>query len=146
MFARDMIPHHQQALELSAMVPTNGSSHAVAVKAKHIAMDQQAEISILSDMLTQWGEPIHDHADMNMQGMQGMVDPATMSRLRALRGSDFDNLWLTAMIHHHQGAIVMAQDELAHGRNADALKMAKTIIDSQQVDIAQMNHLLTTAQ
>jgi uncharacterized protein (DUF305 family) len=144
MFARDMIPHHQQALELSAMVPTNGSSHAVAVMAKHIALDQQAEISILSDMLTQWGERGHDHAGMHMMG--GMVDPATMGRLRSLRGSDFDNLWLTAMIHHHQGAIVMAQDELGHGQNADALKMARIVIDSQQVDIAQMNHLLTTAQ
>jgi uncharacterized protein (DUF305 family) len=71
-----------------------------------------------------------------------MVDQPTMDKLEQLTGAEFDRLWLTSMIDHHRGAIAMAQDELAHGRNPDVLYLARSIIASQQAEIDQMKQIL----
>jgi uncharacterized protein (DUF305 family) len=57
-FARNMIPHHQQAVVLAAMVPAHTANAALRVTATHIGADQQAEIRTLNGLLAQWGEPI----------------------------------------------------------------------------------------
>jgi uncharacterized protein (DUF305 family) len=146
-FARNMIPHHQQAVDMSAMVPSRSTNPKVIVMAKHISMDQQAEIQMLQGLLAQWGEPeMSDNAGHGGMAIDGMVDEATMSRLGSLSGSEFDKLWLTSMIAHHRGAITMAQVEIAHGQNPDAVKKAKLIVDAQEIEIAQMNHLLSVPE
>ena len=61
---------------------------------------------------------------------------------RALQGADFDTLWLQSMIAHHQGAIDMANTEIASGQNPDAVGVAKSIVASQQAQIDQMNQML----
>jgi uncharacterized protein (DUF305 family) len=67
-----------------------------------------------------------------------MVDEATMAKIQSLRGAEFDTLWLQSMISHHQGAIEMAKAEVANGQNEDVKRMAQTMIDTQQAEIAQM--------
>ena len=74
--------------------------------------------------------------------MQGMVDDATMTRLESLRGQEFDTLFLQSMIGHHEGAIAMADTELASGANADAKKLAQQIVTAQQAEIGQMTQML----
>ena len=115
-FAQKMIPHHQQALEMSAMVPSHTSNDHLIAIAKHIDLDQRAQIDTLQGLLKQWDEPV-ETAQMSHGGMamDGMVDEPTMDTLKTLTGDDFDNLWLTSMIRHHQGAIGMAEPEIAHG-------------------------------
>jgi uncharacterized protein (DUF305 family) len=145
-FAEMMIPHHQQALDMADLVPSRTTNQDLLVLAKHIALDQGAEIQTLRGLLAQWGEPVPpDHANRGMT-MTGMVDDATMSRLPSLQGQEFDTLWIRSMILHHQGAVDMAQTEIAHGQNPDALNIANIIISSQQREIAYMNHLLSVAQ
>jgi uncharacterized protein (DUF305 family) len=145
-FAEMMIPHHQQALEMGAMVPTRTTNQDLLVLAQHIAMDQQAEIQTLKGLLTQWGQPVPpDNASHGMT-MTGMVDQATMNRLPLLQGDAFYTQWIKSMILHHQGAVDMAQTEIAHGENPDALKIANIIVSSQQREISYMNHLLTVPQ
>jgi uncharacterized protein (DUF305 family) len=141
-FARDMVPHHQQAVEMAAMVPTRTATQNMHVIAANIAADQRAEIESLNDLLAQWGTP----GAGGMTDMNGMVDQATMTRLQSLDGSDFDQLWLTAMISHHRGAVTMARAELAHGQNPDAIHMATLIITAQEREIAYMTHLLSRAE
>ncbi len=138
-FAQNMIPHHQQAVDMAAMVPTHTANQNMHVIAANIAADQRAEIKALNALLAQWGAT----AAKGMGGMAGMVDQATLNKLNSLDGPDFDRLWLSAMIGHHQGAVTMAQAELAHGENPDAIHMAKLIITAQQREIAYMNHLLS---
>jgi uncharacterized protein (DUF305 family) len=75
-------------------------------------------------------------------GMQGMVDDATMAKLQSLNGPEFDTLWLQAMIGHHQGAIEMAQAEIANGQSADMTAMAKNMVSAQQAEINQMKQML----
>jgi len=73
-----------------------------------------------------------------------MVDDATMKRLPTLFGAEFDNVWITAMIGHHQGAVRMAEDELVHGQSPDAQKMARLIITAQKREISYMSNLIST--
>jgi uncharacterized protein (DUF305 family) len=149
-FAQNMIPHHQQAVDMSAMVPSRTANPDVVVLANHIGSDQQSEIDMLKDLLARWGEPTGaDHAGHDghtAMGIDGMVDAATMERLQYLRGGEFDGLWLRSMIKHHQGAVTMAQHEVAHGQNPDAVKMAKIIVDWQQLEIGQMTKLASVPE
>ena len=79
---------------------------------------------------------------MDGMKMQGMVDDATMTRLASLKGAEFDRLWLQSMIGHHEGAVAMANTEIADGANADAKTLAKHIVTSQQAEISQMKQML----
>lgn len=142
-FAQKMIPHHQQALDMAAMVPSHTTNHELIVMAKHIALDQQAQIDTLQGLLRQWDEPAAtDHMGHDGMGMDGMVDAATMDKLPTLKGADFDNLWLRSMISHHEGAVAMAEPEVAQGENATTVKMAKIIVEWQQFEIGQMHAML----
>ena len=146
-FAQKMIPHHQQALDMAAMVPSRTTNRDLVVMAKHIAMDQQAQIDTLQGLLQQWGEPAApDHTGHEGMSMDGMVDAATMDRLPTLKDTAFDELWLRSMITHHQGAVAMAQQESARGENPTAVKMAKVIVDWQQLEIGRMHAMLGPAE
>jgi uncharacterized protein (DUF305 family) len=145
-----MIPHHRQAVDMTAMVPSRSTNPDLLVIATHISSDQQAEILTMKGLLTQWGVqdvPSHenpeDHSGMHIAGM---VDGATLNTIQSLSGPSFDALWMTSMISHHQGAIAMAQNEIDQGRSAEAIKLAKMIISAQQREIAQMNHLLSVTE
>jgi uncharacterized protein (DUF305 family) len=149
-FAEHMIPHHRQAVDMTAMVPSRSTNPDLLVIATHISSDQQAEILTMKGLLAQWGvpdAPSHENPE-NHSGMHiaGMVDGPTLNEIQSLSGPPFDALWTTSMITHHQGAIAMAQNEIDQGRSSDAIKLAKMIISAQQREIAQMNHLLSVRE
>ncbi len=136
-------PKHNAA----AMVPSRTTNRDLVVMAKHIAMDQQAQIDTLQGLLQQWGEPAApDHTGHEGMSMDGMVDAATMDRLPTLKDTAFDELWLRSMITHHQGAVAMAQPEIVRGENPTAVKMAKVIVDWQQLEIGRMHAMLGPAE
>ena len=142
MFAQMMIPHHQQAVELSALVPDRSTNPAVVKLAATISGEQQPEITAMKALLVQWEvdpNTASDHSDMPMDGM---VDDATMAKLQSLKGAEFDTLWLQSMISHHQGAIAMAGGEAAGGQNVDMIAMAEKIVTAQQAEIDQMKQML----
>jgi uncharacterized protein (DUF305 family) len=149
-FARNMIPHHQQGVELAALVPVHTLNRELRVIAAHIGADQQAEVRTLNLLLTQWHEPADtdygNGAAHDRMPMAGMVDQSTMDRLKSLDGAAFDTLWVTSMISHHQGAITMAQNEIAHGQSADAIHAAVLIVEAQQREISTMTHLISATQ
>ncbi|MCT7658923.1 DUF305 domain-containing protein [Mycobacterium deserti] len=148
-FATNMIPHHEQAVEMSAMVPDRSTNPEVLAIAEQIAAAQEPEIKALRVFLVQWNENPDDSAGGGHEGhgsMQGMVDDATMTKLQSLRGQEFDTLWLQSMIAHHEGAIEMAKAEVANGANEDAKRMAQTIADTQQAEIGQMKRMLEGGQ
>ncbi|MGY4710614.1 DUF305 domain-containing protein [Mycolicibacterium sp. CBM1] len=144
MFAQMMIPHHQQAVELSAMVPDRSADQALTALAAKISAEQQPEINTMKALLLQWDvdpNAMSDHGGHGMP-MQGMVDDATMAKLASLKGPEFDTLWLQSMISHHQGAIEMAKSEVANGQSVDMAALAKSIITAQQAEIDQMKQML----
>ncbi|WP_328349996.1 DUF305 domain-containing protein [Mycobacterium sp. NBC_00419] len=142
MFAQMMIPHHEQAVQLAAMVPEHSTNGAVIALASTISAQQQPEISAMKALLLQWDVDPHKSADHGSMGMSGMVDDATMAKLGTLNGQEFDTLWLQSMISHHQGAIEMANTEIADGKSPDMISMAKNIVSAQQAEIDQMKKML----
>jgi uncharacterized protein (DUF305 family) len=143
-FATNMIPHHEQAVEMSALVPDRFTNPEVKAIAEQISAAQGPEIQTMKVLLVQWNENADTNSGHEGHGamMQGMVDEATMTRLKSLNGTEFDSLWLESMISHHQGAIEMARAEIANGDNVDAKKLAQTIVDTQQAEIGQMKQIL----
>ena len=76
-------------------------------------------------------------------GSGGMQDDQDMNTLKAARGADFDQMWLTMMIAHHQGAVTMAQDVLATTSNADVKDLANAVVGGQKTEIATMQGLIS---
>ena len=143
-FATNMIPHHQQAVELSAMVPDRSTDAELIALAQQISAAQQPEINVMKVFLVQWNENPDTNSGHEGHGntMAGMVDGATMTKLESLNGQEFDKLWLESMISHHQGAIEMAKAEIANGDNVDAKALAKNIVTTQEAEIGQMKQML----
>jgi uncharacterized protein (DUF305 family) len=144
MFAQMMIPHHEQAVELAGLASEHSTNQALLALASTISAQQQPEINAMKALLLQWEvdpNAMGDHGGHGA-GMQGMVDDATMTKLKSLNGPQFDTLWLQAMIGHHQGAIEMAKAEIANGQSVDMKAMASNMVAAQQAEIDQMKQML----
>lgn len=143
-FAKNMVAHHGQAVQMAQMVPTNTTNQQVIALANQITATQLPEMQAFQAWLMQWQDVGGSGSSGagNPMPMTGMVDQATVDKLQTLTGGDFDKLWLTSMIDHHRGAIAMAQDEFAHGRNADILYLARSLVATQQSEIDQMKQML----
>ncbi|WP_024442660.1 DUF305 domain-containing protein [Mycobacterium sp. UM_WGJ] len=141
-FLEDIVIHHQQSLELAAMVYSQSGDPALVAFADQSAAQQRTELQGCQAQLLQWevpgGGPDRDHA----ADIPGMVDTATIDKLRTLRGPAFDTLWLQTMIAHHRGAIAMAQNQIQHGKSPEAISIAQSLLPFQQAEINQMNRLL----
>ncbi|HEY1157698.1 MAG TPA: DUF305 domain-containing protein, partial [Arthrobacter sp.] len=142
MFARMMIPHHAQAVEMSGIILAKpdmpAERTAVATKIK----DAQApEIGQMTGWLEAWNVPtaMSDHSG---HGMSGMVDDAGIGKLKAATGTEAERLFLEQMIGHHEGASDMAQQEISAGKFPDALQLSHAIVEAQQADITRMKQLL----
>lgn len=138
MFAQMMIPHHQQAIEMSKYALKNSSNNEINAFAKAISSTQGKEIAQMKYWLTATKSPttMGHHMDMN-----GMISEKQMKALSSFKGAKFDKAFLTAMIEHHQGALEMVS-LLKSSKNAEAKKLAKEIVRVQKAEIASMKKLL----
>lgn len=147
-FATDMIPHHAQALSMVDLTVGKDLSPEMQALADDIRSAQSPEIEQMAAWLEKWGEPVpetgRDHAghDMGAPDMPGMASMEDMVALEKATGSEFEQMFLTMMIDHHQGAMEMAQMELDEGENAAAKELAQEIITAQQQEITTMQGLL----
>jgi uncharacterized protein (DUF305 family) len=167
MFAHMMIPHHQQAIEMSDLVlGKQGMDPRVVEMATQIKAAQDPEIQQMQGWLDEWNMDMNDMpghggmgssatmapgmpgmpgmGDMGMGGMDGMLSSAEMQSLRDAQGVEADKLFLTGMIKHHEGAITMAQNEIKNGEFPEAIELSKAIVQSQQKEIDTMNEILKT--
>lgn len=145
MFAQMMIPHHEQAIEMSDMAldPNVGASEAIVSLATQIKNAQDPEIAQMTSLLQSWGKVLTaDHSGMDHSMMTGMLSTEDMEKLGALTGTAFDSAWAKGMIAHHEGAVEMAQDVLADGSNAEVRTLAQAIVDTQTAEIATLRALL----
>lgn len=144
MFAQMMIPHHEQAVEMSDMLLAKSDiDPEVAALAEQIKAAQQPEIEQMEEWLDAWGADMPGMDDMDgMHHGDGMMSEDDMEALEAATGTEAARLFLEQMIEHHEGAIDMAQDEVDDGQNADAVALADDIIASQTEEIATMRELL----
>lgn len=139
-FAMGMIAHHQQAIEMADIVlAKTGVEPQILELAANIKAAQQPEIDLMTDWLETWGVDMSDMGGMDHGG--GMMSDEEMDALTGAGGLEASVLFLDQMIKHHEGAITMAQQELADGQNPDALDLAQKIIDDQTAEIAFMQTL-----
>ena len=141
MFAQMMIPHHSQAVELAALAEANTSNPVILDLAARIKGAQQPEIDSMTAWLAAAGAPAVDHGSHGMS-MPGMVGAADMAALEKASGAEFDVLFLSHMIQHHEGAIDMANDVLATTKNDDVAALAAAIVAAQTAEIDEMYALL----
>lgn len=149
-FATNMIPHHGQAIEMAAIAKDRAQNEQVKELAARIEAAQQPEIDTMSAWLLTWGKPVPeqngmagmDHGGMATGEMAGMMTAEEMNQLHGATGRDFDRMFLTMMIAHHEGAIRMAETEQANGSSPDAVALAKKIAEDQQAEIATMQGLI----
>jgi uncharacterized protein (DUF305 family) len=146
MFAQHMIPHHQQAIEMSDMLlGKQGIDPRVVQLANQIKAAQGPEIQQMQGWLTQWGSPaMPPMSGHGTQSMQGMMSEQDMTGLKDAQGVDASKLFLTQMIAHHEGAITMAQTEIKDGQYPAAVELADAIVTTQQQEIDTMKSILAT--
>ncbi|GGO61589.1 MAG: DUF305 domain-containing protein [Microbacterium sp. 69-10] len=145
MFAAMMIPHHEQAVEMADMIlDKDGIDPRVTDLAQQIKDAQAPEIETMTGWLDDWGATSGDGMAGHDMGEDGMMDDEAMTALDDATGDEAARLFLEGMIVHHEGAIDMAETELADGQNPDALDLAQQVIDSQSAEITAMNDILDT--
>ena len=168
-FMTGMIGHHAQALVMAAHAPANDASATVRTLAARITNAQRDEIALMQGWLRDRGQPVpsvpalgpsaappamgHDMStamshDMGGAGrMPGMLTDAQLAQLAAARGDAFDRLFLTFMIQHHRGAVVMVNALFrtdGAGQDEMVFKFASDVQVDQSTEIARMERLLAT--
>ncbi len=154
-FMSGMIGHHAQAVVMANWAPSHGASPAVAMVCSRIALGQTAEIGLMQQWLGERGLSV-PQADpkglkMTMNGhemymtMPGMLTEAQMNQLDAARGRAFDSLFLTYMIQHHEGALIMVDTLFATpgaAQDETVFKFATNVQADQTVEIDRMQQML----
>ncbi len=146
-FTQMMIVHHEGALEMAELAVDRASTDDIRALAERIAAAQGPEIELMSGWLQTWDEELPaeaEHGGMDHGGMDmdGMDQDEAMATLADLEGVEFDRKFLELMVAHHRGAIEMAQTQIAEGADPDALALARTIRDDQNVEVTEMENLL----
>jgi uncharacterized protein (DUF305 family) len=149
-----MIGHHAQAIEMAHLAPTHGASPSIRVLAERIINAQQDEIATMERWLRDRSLPLPGPADAaNDHGgqgahrmlMPGMLTPEQMGQLGAARGAEFDRLFLTFMIQHHEGAVTMVRQLFGSAGAAQEdtiFKFASDVSVDQTTEVARMRRML----
>lgn len=160
-FMQGMIMHHEQAVEMTALIPSHTDNKEVRLLGARISHSQSDEIDFMRRWLIARGEPTTmpmanmsdmggmDHMEHAMPLMPGMLTPAQMEALRNARGAQFDYLFLTGMIQHHGGALTMVKDlfnSAGAGQDAELFTFATDVDSGQRAEIRIMQSLLEKEQ
>ncbi len=149
MFAQMMIPHHEQAVVMADYALESASDPQMIDIAQEIKDAQGPEIDLMKSWLDAWGIDMmpSDQAMMahGSHGMDGMLTDDQLDQLASARGEEFDRLFATFMIEHHVGAVAMAQDVLADGKDPAVAALAREIIATQEKEILQLQSFLNSA-
>ena len=160
-FMQGMIHHHAQAVEMVDLLRTRGQSKALQAFGERITISQSDEIKYMKKWLEDRGKPVVPGHDMShMEGMDhskmgampmmpGMLTPQQMEELAKAKGAEFDRLFLTGMIQHHTGALIMVEelfDIPGAGQDAVLFDFATDIDNTQRAEIEIMRGMLKEKQ
>ncbi len=150
-FMQDMIPHHHQALEMAVLAPDRTNRPDLLEAARRIEASQSDEIRFMQQWLRERGQDVPDpgtHGAMHTDHkMAGMATAEQMAELAAARSVDFDRLFLTLMIKHHEGALKMVKKLLEQDGSAFdpvLFEFTTDVTNDQKAEIEKMNALLIT--
>jgi len=159
-FMQHMIMHHAQAVEMTALIESHTTNPELRTLGERISRSQSDEIKFMKRWLTARGAPIEpdmasmprmDMPTMDMSGQQhqmmmpGMLTPKQMEALRNAKGAEFDHLFLTGMIQHHNGALIMVKDlfdTAGAGQDAELFNFTTEVDSGQRAEIRIMQTML----
>lgn len=149
-FMTDMIHHHAQALVMARMAPTHGAGESLRILSERIIVGQNDEIALMRDWLEDRGLPAPDPEDPHAghaahADMPGMLSEAELAELDAAQGREWDRLFLTYMIRHHQGALTMVErlfGSYGAAQGDDVFRIATGIAADQTAEIERMQTML----
>jgi uncharacterized protein (DUF305 family) len=153
-FMSGMIIHHEQAVLMAGWAPTHDAGPAVRTLCERIAISQRDEIALMERWLREHGQALPDTAWVfDYRGpamahamlMAGMLTAAQLGQLDSARGPDFDRLFLTFMIQHHEGALTMVErlvNTPAAAQDNLVFQFASDISAGQTVEIDRMHRML----
>ena len=148
-FARDMMMHHAQAVDMATLLRDRTEDMEMRQIALDIMLTQQAQIGQMQGWLTVWQYPIAstdpammwmDMADID--SMPGMATPEQLNQLRNLQGIEADGLFLQLMIAHHRGGVLMGEAALERVASLEVRALAQSIVNAQTSEIVAMQDLL----
>ena len=146
--------HHAQAVEMTALTPSHTENKEIRALGARISLSQSDEIKFMKRWLVARGQhismampgmPDMDKSREQMQAMPGMLTPEQMSALRQAKGAEFDQKFLTGMIQHHNGALVMVKelfDTPGAGQDAEIFDFATDADNTQRAEIKIMENML----
>ncbi|HEY0764956.1 MAG TPA: DUF305 domain-containing protein [Pyrinomonadaceae bacterium] len=152
-FMQNMIMHHAQAVEMTALIDSHTQNQDVRSLGARISRSQSDEISFMKRWLMTRGEPtaapMHHMAGMDMSShqmlMPGMLTAKQMAALKKAKGNEFDQLFLRGMIQHHSGALTMVKDlfdNAGAGQDAELFNFASEVDSGQRAEIRIMQTML----
>jgi len=151
-FMTGMIGHHAQAVLMAGWAPSHGASPGLQALCERILVGQRDEIALMQRWLGEWHEPVPaaDASHDMMPGMEHMLMPGMLTadqlvQLNQATGADFDRLFLTFMIRHHQGALTMIKDLLGTtggARDDNVFKFVSDMNADQSIEIERMTGML----
>lgn len=154
-FMQGMIMHHAQAVEMTALIESRTENKEIRLLGARISQSQSDEIKFMKRWLEIRGEPVSppmpemrsmDHSSHQHHSlMPGMLTPKQMDALKKAKGAEFDRLFLTGMIQHHNGALIMVKDlfdTAGAGQDAELFNFATDVDGSQRAEIKIMQTLL----
>ena len=141
-FAQDMIPHHQQAVQMAQMAAGRASDPQIKQLAGQIKAAQDPEIQTMTGWLGVWGKPMMPSGGHEGMAMPGMMSQADMDKLMAAKGTAFDRMFAQMMIAHHNGAIQMARTEQASGMSPETKKLAGAVVATQTAEVTKLQQIL----
>jgi uncharacterized protein (DUF305 family) len=153
-FMQGMIMHHSQAVEMTALIASRTENNEIRVLGARISLSQTDEIKFMKRWLVARGAPLStampgmpgmDNSGKPMPSMPGMLTPEQMNALRQANGAEFDRQFLTGMIQHHKGALVMVKelfDSPGAGQDADLFNFATDADNTQRAEIGIMQDML----
>ncbi len=148
-FARDMMTHHAQAVDMATLLRDRTDDPALKQFALDIMLTQQGQIGQMRGWLDTWGYPVANTGPaMAWMGMPttgrmpGMATPEELNRLRNLSGEEADGLFLQLMIVHHRAGVAMGEAILSRTDRPEVRALAQSIVDAQAGEVAFMQELL----
>jgi uncharacterized protein (DUF305 family) len=154
-FMQGMIMHHAQAVEMTALIESHTVNRNLRSLGARISSSQSEEIKFMKRWLEARGEPSspvmpHMHGmDMSSHAMPmlmpGMLTKEQMESLKKAQGTEFDRLFLTGMIQHHGGALIMVKDlfdTAGAGQDAELFNFATDVDSGQRAEIRIMQTML----
>jgi uncharacterized protein (DUF305 family) len=157
-FMQGMIMHHAQAVEMTALIESHTKNNDLRLLGARISKSQSDEIKFMKRWLEARGEPVSPPMpgmpSMDMPGMDmsshhmlmpGMLTPKQMDALGKAKGAEFDHLFLTGMIQHHNGALIMVKDlfdTAGAGQDAELFNFATDVDSGQRAEIRIMQNML----